>query len=145
MPLQKYDPKFVFLVYGGALITGYAPDTFIEIERNADLYSLKIGCDGEACRSKSNDKGTRVTITLMPGSQGNTILMGASQGDDASPVGLPLPLAVTDVSTASTFNALEAWVVKDPGYTFSKEAEPKKWVLEMPDLIAFHGAAATGA
>ncbi len=140
MGLHQYDPKQVSLIFGGALITGFAEGSFINIEYNNDLFTLAVGSDGEATRSKSNNNSARVTVTLMPGSVGNALLNTAFQADKAGGAGA-LPLAITDRSTGSSFAAEGAWVVKDPGKDFQTEGQPMEWMLETDNLQSVYGAA----
>lgn len=141
MPLHQYDPNNVTVVFGGALIDGFADGSFVNVEYNNDLFSLSVGADGEASRSKSNDRSARVTVTLMPGSTGNLILNAAIRLDEATNGGV-VPLLVTDLSTGTTFAAEGCWVTKDPGSDFQTEAQTVEWVLETDRMIANHGAAA---
>lgn len=140
MTLHQYDPKEVSLIFGGALITGYAEGSFINVEYNGDLFTLQVGTDGEATRSKSNNNSARVTVTLMPGATGNALLNAAFQADKAGGAGA-VPLAITDPSTASVFGAEGAWVTKDPGRDFQTEGQPIEWVIETDNLQSFYGAA----
>lgn len=136
--MHQYDPKKVHAIYGGAIITGYADGSFLRIEYNEDFFNLLVGADGEATRSKSNNRSAIITMTLMPGSSGNAILGAAAKADDAAGAGV-LPLVITDLSTGTTFAAESAWVKKDPGYDFQKEAQAKEWTLETDNLTSIHG------
>ncbi len=140
MTLHQYDPKQVSLIFGGSLITGFAPDSFINVEYNVDLFSLLVGADGEGSRSKSNNNSARVTVTLMPGSVGNALLNVAFQADKAGGAGAA-PLAITDPSTGTLFASEGAWVVRDPGKDFQGEAQPMEWILETDNMQSFYGAA----
>ncbi len=140
MGLHQYDPKEVTLVFGGALITGYAEGSFINIEYNGDLFALAVGSDGEGTRSKSNNSSARITVTLMSGSVGNRLLGAALSADKAAGAGA-VPLVVTDLSTGSSFAAEGAWVVRDPGIDFQTEGQPIEWILEAHELQSFYGSA----
>ena len=140
MGLHQYDPKEVTLIFGGALITGYAEGSFINVEYNGDLFTLQVGSDGEGTRSKSNNSSARITVTLMSGSIGNLLLNAALQADKAGGAGA-LPLALTDLSTGTSFVAEGAWVVRDPGRDFQTEGQPTEWILEAHELVSAYGAA----
>src|SRR3990172_2093317 len=96
--MHQFDPANVKFVFGGALITGYAEGSFVTIEYNEDSFKLLGGADGEATRSKSNNRSAQVTLRLMPGSSGNLILGAAQTADQAAGLGV-LPLVITDLST----------------------------------------------
>lgn len=137
---HQYDPKQVSLILGGALITGFAEGSFINIEYNADLFTLSVGSDGESTRSKSNNNSARITVTLMSGAVGNALLNVAFQADKAAGAGA-VPLAITDPSTGTLFASEGAWVVKDPGKDFQTEGQPMEWIIETDNLQSFYGAA----
>lgn len=138
--LHQYDPAEVHFVFGGVLIDGYADGSFLNVEFNVDLFTLLVGADGCATRSKSNNRSARITCMLMPGSTGNLKLNAALAADKAGGLGV-LPALLTDLSTGTTFATEGMWVVKDPGYDFQTEAQPKEWVLETDNLESLHGAA----
>ena len=140
MTKHQYDPAQVKMTFGGAIIEGYAEGSFINVQYNADLFALTVGSDGEATRSKSNNKSARVTVTLMPGALANAILGGFQKADDAGGVGV-LPLSITDLSTGSSFIAEGAWIVKPPDYDFQTEAQPREWIIETDNLLQLVGAA----
>ena len=61
MGLHNYDPANVKLVAGPVLVEGYAEGSMVNVESNADLFTLQTGSDGESTRSKSNNRSARVT------------------------------------------------------------------------------------
>ena len=140
MTLHQYDPKGVTLVFGGALITGFAEGTFINVEYNNDQFALAVGSDGEATRSKSNNNSARITVTLMGGAVGNALLNIPFQADKAGGLGV-VPLAINDASTLTSFAAEGAWIVKDPGKDFQTEGQPMEWIIETDNLLSVYGAA----
>src|SRR5688572_21141371 len=98
---------------GAALIEGFAEGTHVNIEYVNDLYTLKVGADGEGMYTKSNDLSATVTLTLMPGSAGNVILQSLFAADVIGNLGL-FPLVITDPSTATRHVAKAARIMKAP-------------------------------
>lgn len=140
MGFHAYDPKNVKLVFGPVLVEGFAEGSFVNVEYNADFFTLQVGSDGESSRSKSNNNSARLTVQLMPGAAANIGLGAALAADKAIGAGV-FPLALTDLSTGSTFIAENAWVVRDPGYDYQTEAQPREWVFETDNLQSVYGAA----
>lgn len=140
MGFHAYDPKNVKLVFGAVLVEGFAEGSMINVEYNGDLFTLQVGSDGESSRSKTNNNSARLTIQLMPGAAANIGLGAALSADKAAGAGI-FPLQLTDLSTGTTFIAENAWVVRDPGYDFQTEAQPREWILETDNLEAIYGAA----
>ena len=136
MALKTYDAKQVSIIVGGAIISGYADGSFVRVERNADQFSLVMGADGEATRSKSNNKSGRFTFTLQQSSDSNAILAGFAALDELSNNGI-IPVLVKDNSGNSLHTAAQAWCVKYPSSEYAKESGTKEWVFETDELITF--------
>lgn len=124
---------------GPVQITGFADGTFVNIEYNADLWTLQMGADGEGVRSKMNDLSAKITLTLMSSSLGNAALMAALAAGLAGGAGSALPLIISDGATLTTHSAEGAWVQKVPAKAYAKEHTPVEWVLETNRLIPVMG------
>jgi hypothetical protein len=74
--MSTYSAKQVYITYSGVQLTGYAPDTFCNIERNTDDWKPVVGAGGEYVRSQSNDTSAKSTIKLLLGSLSNSVLFG---------------------------------------------------------------------
>jgi hypothetical protein len=136
---MQYDPKLVICTVGGVLINGWAEDSFIEIEYDEDLWSKQIGADGYGIFSKSNNLSATVTVKLMPGAYGNTVL-SARLMMDISPLSAGFfPFEVIDRATATTHTSLRSRIMKPPSKTYSKTAEALEWTIGCLELITLHG------
>lgn len=49
--VKTYDPKKVMVIFGPVVLTGFAEDTFINIETDGDGTTAVVGCDQEIVRS----------------------------------------------------------------------------------------------
>jgi hypothetical protein len=136
--LHSFDPEGLHVIYAGAQIEGWAEDSMVEIEYNEDQWELKVGLDGEAVRSKRNNKSAKIKMMIMPGARSNLVFAAAQSADDIANEGA-LPLSIVDESTGTTFMAEAAWVMKDPGQKFGKSTDPQEWVLETAALIHVPG------
>lgn len=136
----NFDPRNCILMYGGALIDDYAPDTFIEIEFNSPRYNTAVGATGKGIRSKRNDKSAVVRVSLLPGGISNLQFQAAAAADDSSNAGA-LPLKISDLGTGRSWTAVGAWVRAEPGASLQSEAQPQVWELETDELLAVIGAA----
>lgn len=136
--MLQYDPKAVTIVYAGQIMTGYDDGTFVTIERNNDMWALKMGADGIGTRAKSNDKSGKVTLTLMQSSPSNDVLSGLAIADENTGAGAA-PLLVRDGSGRTVATAAAAWVTKVPSAEFGKEVANRVWILESDNLQLFIG------
>jgi len=136
--MLQYQPSNVTVVYAGLILTGYDDGTFVSIERNNDMWTLKTGADGYGTRAKSSDKSGRVTLTLLQSSPSNDALSAIALADELSGAGVN-PLLVRDGGGRTVASALSAWIVKIPQVEFAKEVGNRAWVFEADSLNIFVG------
>ena len=129
-----YDPKKVILMLNGVLITGFAEDTFVEIEYNSERYAVAVGADGAGIRSKRNDRSATVRITLTAGVLANNVLQGMMALDDAANAGAVL-FKMTDKGTGRSYSSVSMWVNKDPEGTYGTTAAGQVWELSTDELL----------
>lgn len=132
--ISTYDPAQVIVTVDGRDIAGFADGTFVNVERNADAFTLAMGSDGEGTRSKSNDRSGRFTFTLQQSALGNDILNEIANADEQSNQGV-VAVQVKDASGNSLHSAEKAWVVKKATSGYAKETENREWILETNELV----------
>lgn len=137
--LKTYDFRQVSVIVGGRIMAGFAEgDDSVMVERNEDAWSLKVGADGEATRSKSNNKSGKVTLKLQQTSESNAILSAFAKADELSNSGA-VPVLIKDNSGLSLHAAEQAWVIKMPSSGFGAESGEREWVLESDNMEMFEG------
>lgn len=139
--VKTYDSNQVIAVFGGVIMAdGREDGDFISIARNEEKYTLRVGADGEAARSRTNNNSTRVTVRLLNTSSANLALsalynVGEAAGGNAN----VFPLLIQDLSGNSLYVAEQAWIVQMPAINFGKEVGTVEWVFETPSLAMVHG------
>lgn len=131
---KTYDPKDISIIVGGVPISGFADGTFVEIERNEDMFALTVGADGEGARSKSNNRSGTLKFTLLQTSDSNQYMSALALIDEQSNAGA-VPVMVRDNLGKSVFLAESAWIKKMATSTFSKSIESREWVMETDTLV----------
>lgn len=135
MALSTFDPKKLSVIVAGARVTGFADGTFVEIEEMSDGVTSQAGADGEVMRVMSTDPRHRITITLQQGSKANQVLSALRDADRVSSGGGAFPVYIQDLTGTTLFTASQAWIVKKPNASFSKQVESRAWVIETADAI----------
>ena len=79
--VKTYNPKEVIASLGSHIVSGWADDSFITIDPNADGVTKKVGCDGEVVRSVSPDDTYIVKFSLLQTSETNSFLQGCVARD----------------------------------------------------------------
>lgn len=135
MSVRTYDPNQVSLVFDTSLIIGFQEGTFISVERDTETFAKVVGV-GDTSRTRSHNKGGRITFTLMQTSPSNEVLATMLQLDELTNevVG---PVNVEDASGKSVYGASEAWLVSQPGAEFSTDQTGREYVIECADLAMF--------
>ncbi len=133
-----YDPAQILMTFLGTPIIGYADDTFVEVERNEDAFTLHVGSDGETARSRSQNRSGTITFTLMQTSPSNDVLSAAAAADERTGTGIG-PCFIKDNGGRSLVNAPNTWVRKLPTMGFAKQAGTRSWTLESDNIDALVG------
>jgi len=134
----QYDPKNVSLIVGGKIISGFSDGTSINVMRNEQSWTLKVGVDGEGTRAKNNNKSGKFEIELMQSSSSNDDLSGFLTADELSGSGA-VPIYLRDNNGTTLASCLTGWVQKWPDSQFAKEVGPRKWIMETNELNIFVG------
>ena len=138
MGVKTYNPKKVTVIVGGAIMGGFSDGGLVTVARNEQAMTLQMGTDGEAARSKTNNKAGLITISLLQTSPSNAILQGFASADELSDSGV-FSVLIKDNSGSSLYAAETAWVQKVPDSEFAREAGARDWILETDNLEVFIG------
>lgn len=139
--VDTYDPKDVSLVVAGAIITGYAQDTFIQVDRESNQVEDEVGAEGDVARRITNDKRGSITITLLQTSRSNLILSGLARADELSGDGI-FPTIVKDNRGNDLHVGANSWIQKMPQTTYRAGIEAREWVIRTSNLQMIVGGAA---
>lgn len=136
--LKTYDPSRVVLSFGGHQVSGFGDDTFIEADRDEDSFAKSTGVDGEMTRSKSNNFGGFVQITLKQSSNTNDFLSALLAADEASGAGV-VPLLLKDLSGTTVLASAKSWVRRLPANAWARAAGERVWMIDCAALIGLVG------
>jgi Bacteriophage KPP10, Structural protein ORF10 len=138
--VDTYDPKEVSLLVAGKVITGYAQDTFIVVDRESNQVEDEVGAEGDVARRITNDRRGSITITLLQTSRSNLILSGLARVDELSGDGI-FPVLVKDNRGTDLHAAPNSWVQKMPQTTYRAGIESREWVIRTSNLQMVVGGA----
>lgn len=127
--VRTYDAKRVVITIGSHTVTGYAEDTFINIEPEGDGTTAVSGADGEVARSLSNNPLNTITLTLQQTSPSNGILSTILTLDKAGGKLGILPFTVRDLRGNTVFAASQCWVTNFAAIEFGSEIGDREWTL----------------
>lgn len=130
MALKVYTSNQIVASFAGIPIqSGRSGEgDFIKIERMNPAFSEKVGADGEVARSRSNDKRTKITVTLMQTSDTNALFSAIFLLDENAPGGAGVgAFSVADLGGTSLHFAAEAWITKPADVTYAAEVGTRIW------------------
>lgn len=137
---HTYSPDRVILTFAGMIINGFAPDTFIEVERDEDGFMKSVGSLGDVARSKNLNRGGKVTVTLMAVAPINTLIADFALVDELDPTtGVTGDLQLKDLGGDMVCHADNAWVLKFPKIERGKESGTVQWVFDCAEIEVYPG------
>lgn len=139
--MKVYTSSDIVATFGGVpLNSGRADGEFIKIEPITASFTRKAGADGEVTRSRSNDKGAKITITLMQTSDSNALLSAIHLLDITASNGAGVAaFSVVDLGGTSLHFAAEAWIMQPADVTYAPEAGTRVWVMECAQMTGTVG------
>jgi hypothetical protein len=126
--IRTYNPAKMAIVWNGIVLTGFAEDTFLKLERLGDGFETSEGADGGIDRVNRNSFGYKGSFTLKQTSPSNTLLMEAFMADLNGEVDTIPTLVVKDLSGDTEFSA-QAWIEKDPSKDFGRKMGSREWKI----------------
>jgi hypothetical protein len=134
---KTIDPKKNLTSFAGIPLTSYAKGTFIKIEADEDAFKKEVGASGETVRVLSNNRGAKVTVTLMAQSADNDALSAIHAQDRLTGEGVGV--FQTKEINGSSYVIGEGWIQKTPDYERADEATSVEWVFDLADASIFLG------
>lgn len=134
MSVKTFDPNQVTVIAGDNIISGFADDVFITIDRVDEAYDVSRDVHGKSSlRVKKNNNDSTVTLTLSQDSESNDIF---SSFYIAGRYGLPdkFTLMITDNKNKTQFKSQEAWVQQVPSATMANTFQNRSWVIMASNL-----------
>jgi hypothetical protein len=136
MTLRNYDSNEFSVSLGSVTInSGRGAAVFFSLEPLAEDFTTQRGADGEVTRSRSNNRGAIVKLTVMQTSQAHRDLHALRALDLAAPNGAGVvAFQARDRLNGLRFEAEKAWIRKAPNEGFGREAAEREWELELGEF-----------
>lgn len=138
-PLKTYDLNKVVCFVGVIGLSGYGENGAIDTEWIEDIGEITTGADGEQVFSRSNNRGMRVTITVMETSRIYRDLYAdlSAQGVLTSiPVGL---FSLVDLINGDSITSEYYVYTKRPNIVKGKKVGERVFELFLPDPVVSMG------
>lgn len=126
--ITSYDAKKVTIAAGYHNVTGFAEDSFVNIEQSGDGVTAVQGCDGEIARSIPVSTLYTVKITLLQNSKSNDYFEKMCKMDRQSGNGI-FPITISDILGGQKFAASQGWVTKIAPFSRGKDQKTREWEI----------------
>lgn len=140
MAAKFFDPDQTLIYFGGVRIQGFADGEYITWERLTPAFQEVIGTDGEVCRSKSNDKRSKVVVKLLQSAASNAVLSGQHLTDIDTPNGAGVAtFSMQDLQGKTIVKAAQAWIVHYPEGSWDRTAKAREWEFRLAETNQTEG------
>jgi hypothetical protein len=128
---QQYSPKDVVCSWNGIAITGFAPDSFLRLQRNSDLVTPVVGAGGDVALTRNADKTGTIEIELMQTAESNQYLnaLYAKQENMELELDIASNFIIYDPSGSVMATGVNAWLQALPDVELGADQNSKVWTF----------------
>ena len=134
---KTHDPNQILATFAGrSLFTGRAEGEFLTTEFLHELYTLKVGADGEVTRVKSANRAGKIVVKCMQTSDTHKLLTQLYAVSQASVNGGDIgAFEVRDLNGGLLEHAEQAWISKAPTNSQGADASEREWEISCTELV----------
>lgn len=128
---QQYSPKDVVCSWNGIAIEGFAPDSFLRLQRTSPLVTPVVGAGGQVALTRNADKTGTIEIELMQTSLSNQMLSAiqAKQDNMELEEDISSNFVIYDPSGSVLATGVNAWLQELPQIELGRDQNSKTWIF----------------
>lgn len=128
---QQYSPKDVVCSWNGIAIEGFAPDSFLRLQRTSPLITPVVGAGGQVALTRNADKTGTIEIELMQTSLSNQMLSAiqAKQDNMELEEDISSNFIIYDPSGSVLATGINAWLQELPQIELGRDQNSKTWIF----------------
>ena len=128
---QQYSPKDVVCSWNGIAIEGFAPDSFLRLQRTSPLVTPVVGAGGQVALTRNADKTGTIEIELMQTSLSNQMLSAiqAKQDNMELEEDISSNFVIYDPSCSVLATGINAWLQELPQIELGRDQNSKTWIF----------------
>lgn len=128
---QQYSPKDVVCSWNGIAIEGFAPDSFLRLQRTSPLVTPVVGAGGQVALTRNADKTGTIEIELMQTSLSNQMLSAiqAKQDNMELEADISSNFVIYDPSGSVLATGINAWLQELPQIELGRDQNSKTWIF----------------
>lgn len=134
---QQYSPKDVVCSWNGIAIEGFAPDSFLRLQRTSPLVTPVVGAGGQVALTRNADKTGTIEIELMQTSLSNQMLSAiqAKQDNMELEEDISSNFVIYDPSGSVLATGINAWLQELPQIELGRDQNSKTWIFGCEKLV----------
>ncbi len=129
LPLGTINPSLDILTIAGHVVTGYADDTKITIERDNDIMNKLVGVNGDYSLAQNLDSTGTMTVRLQETSPSNEFFWTALTAMNLGEVKGVFAYTCTRNNAASSIKGGVCWLQGQPSMDYGSEVAVYEWVF----------------
>ena len=128
---QQYSPKDVVCSWNGIAIEGFAPDSFLRLQRTSPLITPVVGAGGQVALTRNADKTGTIEIELMQTSLSNQMLSAIQAKQDTMELEADISsnFVIYDPSGSVLATGINAWLQELPQIELGRDQNSKTWIF----------------
>lgn len=120
--------------------SGFSEDSIVQIERNAETFTMYTGADNYSTRIYNANNSAKVTLSVQQSSSTNDVLTRLYENDSASRNSSGLfSITIKDNSGRSSYFSDDAYVGVVPNSNFSNSMQTRDWIIHAHNLQTLIG------
>lgn len=131
MSLKTYDFKQCQLIFGAVIISGFSDGSGVTFTPEAEVFTAKVGIDGQTTRSRSNNDNYKCTVRLMQTSD-SVLKLFEQNARNSFISGATFPFKFISPTTGELYESATAYCERFPDAEFSGEAGEREFTLYLP-------------
>lgn len=131
MSLKTYDAKVCIMTFGPLIISGFAEDSMVTFTPESEIFTAKVGCDGQTTRSRSNNDNYKCTVRLMQTSDSNSRIQTQTLRNSVLS-GITWPFKFSSPTTGEIYESASAYLERNPDAEFGREAGEREYTFYLP-------------
>lgn len=131
---RNYDPAQIIVSFKGVQLQGFAPGTFVRVERDEDTFGEQAGAGGDVVRVRSRNRMGKVTVILLQSSPSNDYLSARAAEDELTGIAYG-EISLKNLNGATIVaGGSDAWIRKPAQIEYGAEVSNREWVFQVADL-----------
>lgn len=136
--VRTWDAGNVICTFGPIVLSGFAPDSFIDIDCDGDQFTIRKGTGMEVERIKTGASNFILTLNLLQTSPTNDLLSIAHIADITGNAGI-YPMIIKDLGGTQSFVSTKSFIITPASTKLSSEISERQWKFYCPNAFYYVG------